>query len=225
MSKELILKYQINLLPNSYYALYSEVKGFFNPKVIFYHSFYIGGEWHGLLPHSLETQNLYTSFVTFLNSGFNQGSSFYRTYVHNKTCLTIIKAIHHLVPQNIHVLNPFIRSLHPNVSINDWFTKIEGGAKFGILQFGNQLDLKDVGQLNSIRVSKFILNGENVTFLLSNQEKVFFQISQEEYIFIRDFIKMSFLVFLPSMIRRICFEINSDTSCIDIAIERGWIKK
>ena len=224
MAKECILKYQINLLPNSYYAVYSEVKGFFNPTVVFNHAFYIDGQFHGLGFHSLESENLNTSFVTFLNSGFRKDKSFYRHYVHNSTCITIIKAIHNLVPQEIQILNPFVSSLHPNVSINDWFTKIEGRALFGRIQFGNQLRLNDVGQLNSKRVDKFIINRPNVTFILSNQERVFFEITDEEFDFIRDFIKMSFLVFLPSMAYRSFFEINSDTSCIETAIERGWIK-
>ena len=88
----------------------------------------------------------------------------------------------------------------------------------------NQLGLNDVGQLNNMSVNKFVLNGTFLKFILANQEKVYLEITEEEYIFIRDFIKMSFLVFLPSMVNRICFEIKSDTSCIETAIERGWIQ-
>lgn len=223
MPKELILKEQINLLPNSYYALYSETKGFFNPKTVFDHCFYIGGKWRGLGWHSLESQELYTSFVKFLNSGFSKDRSFYRDYVNNTTCITIIKAIHNLVPQTIEVSNPILHSLVPFVSQKDWF-KMQGGVRFGRLEFWNQLGLNDVGQLNNMSVNKFVLNGTFLKFILANQEKVYLEITEEEYIFIRDFIKMSFLVFLPSMVNRICFEIKSDTSCIETAIERGWIQ-
>ncbi|MBQ9477103.1 MAG: hypothetical protein IJU63_04885 [Bacteroidales bacterium] len=224
MSKELIQKNQIILLPNSYYALYSETNGFFNPKVVFDHCFYIDGKWKGLGFHSPESQTLYTSFVKFLNSGFSKDRSYYRFYVHNSTCITIIKAIHHLVPQKISILKPYPISFYPNLSVEEWIKMSNEGAGIGKLEFGNQLGLMDVGKLNSIRVEKFILNGNYLSFILSNQERVNYEVSEEEYIFIRDFIKMSFLVFLPSMINRICFEINSDTSCIETAIERGWIK-
>ena len=217
MSKELIEKKQIHLLPNSYYALYSETKGFFNPKVNYDHCFYIGGEWRGLGFYGPDSHELYTSFVKLLNSGFSKKSSFYRNYVHNSTCMTIVKAIHHLVPHKITYYTP------QPIVINGQITTYDGKS-FWILEFWNQLGLNDVGQLNNMRVHKFVLNGTNLTFILSNQEKVDLKITEEEYIFIRDFIKMSFLVFLPSMVHRICFEINSDTSCIETAIERGWIQ-
>ena len=189
-------KYYINQIPNTYYASYEEVSGFFNTHIKKDHAFYINGKYHGLGFYDFEKFKLYTSFVEFLNGRFSEEREFYLKYSTNERCKMILNAIHLLVPHK------FEHADIPSVST---------------FEFANILFLKKSGLLYGKSVNRFIIHTylSYVEFFLEGNEYYRIDLTKEECKFIIDYIRMSFLFFLPKSAERIYFEIMSDNESIE----------
>lgn len=189
-------KYYINYIPNTYYAVYEEVSGFLNIQIKKDHAFYINGKYHGLGFYDFDKFKLYTSFVNFLNIKFSEEREFYHKYSANDKCKLILNSIHLLAPQK------FEHADIPSVST---------------FEFTNRLYLKKSGQLNGKSVNRFIIHTclSYVEFFLADNEYCRIDLTKEECKFIIDYIKMSFLYFMPKSAERIYFEIMSDNDSIE----------
>ena len=189
-------KYYINHIPNTYYAVYEEVSGLFNTQIEKDHAFYINGKYHGLGFYDFEKFKLHTSFVEFLNSRLSEKRDFYLKYSSNDKCKLILNAIHLLAPQKIE---------HADIPSVSTF------------EFTNRLYLNKSGQLYGKSVNRFIIHTylSYVEFFLVSSEYYRIDLTREECKFIIDYIKMSFLHFLPKSAERIYFEIMSDNDSIE----------
>lgn len=193
--------YAVKKLPNTDY-LVKKTEKFFSSKVTYDHEWYINNQWKGMGYHNPKEEELNINFVWFLNERIFHSASTIKSVLSAPHMLEVLSYLYHLSPSFI--MPGFSFTLR-----DVWGTS---NCKYqGLIIESVSIKLGDYPFL------EIIPTNATSTF---NRYRV--GITSEERECLIDFIRLSYLVELPRLIRKTAFFLNNNLSILDEAKALGY---
>ncbi len=194
--------YSITRINNTYYQV--SVESSFFSKDKYDHCLYINGIWKGLGYYNDESKLFWINFVKELNAPFSVTASALKRRMLSDKIKLVLNMINNLA------ITKNIVKYYNSYYVNLW--------TFKNADMGKVYHVNDKYEIEKITITKercFVFAGKHEYYIFWDKE--------DDFKYLIEFVRLYFLTHLPQLAHKREFFITNDTTCIDIAVSKGWI--